>query len=191
MSHIQGLQIITRIREIIEEGKGSLRQVASGRFTGAWPEGIGDDELARRGIATAKPTQVIIRRLGRHPNSPPVGGNLEILRLAVEIGVSRTLDIEGQVDDDVRMTLEAEAMEDVDQIRNALEWPANLTTTEAGQATDLQALRLDEPASRINITRGHGKAFAAEYRLVFEGVALSRPAIVGRGFSDGFDEGFT
>ncbi len=351
MGQIAGAAIIARIREVVEDGMGLLRRVDPGRFAGGWPEGIGDDELARRGVESQKPTQVVVRRVGRHESSPPVGGNLEIMAIVVEIGVSRTVAIAEQVDDDARATLEALAMVDVDMIRQALEWPANLasasvdtpttwpaigswsstgtpvittgvadpfggtsaatveddaaglefvahtegtalvtgqayrgivyvkkdavgkatrvvefefasgTETIAAQidtstgetalratasdyasrgvyavespsgwwrmqlsfvsgsttapgallipavgagstlpvaidvsatgavtfyplatlgaltATDLCSLRLDEPASRVNIARAHGKAFAAEYRLIFEGVALSRPAI--------------
>jgi len=178
VAYLKANAIITRVREIIEDGQGSLRTISATRFTGGYPEGgVGDDELARRGIAVSKPVQVVVRSLGRHPNSPPIGGNLEILEVEVEVAIARTIAIEEMVDDDAHTTLAALALEDVDVIRQALEWPANLTQTEAADATDLCSLRLDRPASNIKVGGGQGKAYSLEYRLRFTGPAFSRPAI--------------
>jgi len=192
MAYIQSACIITRIREIVLEGKGSLRTISAGLYSDGWPEaGVQPDELARRGIATSKPTQIVVRRLGRHPSSPPIGGNLEILNIEVEVATARTIATAEMVDADAEATAKAESMEDVDRIRQALEWPPNLVATEAGAATDLCSLRLDEPASSIRLAGGQGKAYTAEFRLRFEGIALTRPAIVVAAFSSGFDEGFS
>lgn len=128
---------LTAIREVIDSAGGSLRQINAGRFADALHEGVSDDELARRGILAAKPFRVRLGNIRRHPASPPINGNINLLAFEAEVVVSRTIDPEHQVDPDAMAELEALAAEDADALRQALCTPPNLNTTADGTATNL------------------------------------------------------
>lgn len=128
---------LTAIREVLDDGHGSLRTISAGRFVDALHEGTSDDELARRGVVAAKPFRVRLGGQRRHPASPPPNSNVNLITCDVDVIVSRTITPLEQADPDSMATLEASAAEDADAIRQALETPPNLDTTAAGISTNI------------------------------------------------------
>jgi len=136
MAYVQAQALIHRIREVLEQSAGTLRTVPSGRFQGDWPQGLSDATQAR--IVFANPrVRVNLESFSRSQYSPPINGNIVIYDIGVSVIVARLFDREKQITSDDYDAVQAYAAEDTDVIRQALEWPGNLTTTSTGSATDL------------------------------------------------------
>ena len=190
MAYIKANAILTRIREVLEDGQGSLRSISSTRFAGDLPEGLDPTEDARRAISAPR-IEAKITGISRHSQSPPVTGNMLLYSVAIEVRVVRTVTRTEQLTDDDRVTLQALAAEDTDVVRQALEWPGNLTQTEAAVTTDL-ASGLLRYASTKDMVRGavNGGAQTMETVHSFTGVVISRPATTQAAFSSAFGAGF-
>jgi hypothetical protein len=136
MAYIAASAIQTRVREVLQEAAGALRTITAATFGGDLTEGVGDAELARRGVTIAR---IEAREVGmsRSASSPPVIGNLALYDSEWSIKVVRTLDRTTQIDDDTRDAVKALAMKDGDVVAQALGFPGNLTTTTAGTATGI------------------------------------------------------
>ena len=107
-----------------------------GRFLGDWPQGLSDPTQARLTFANPR-VRVNLDALTRSQYSPPINSNIIIYDVDVSIVVARLLDREKQLVSDDYDTVQAAAIEDTDIIRQALEWPGNLTTATVGGATDV------------------------------------------------------
>lgn len=164
---------LTAIREVLDDGAGNLRTVSAGRFVDALHEGISDDELATRGAITSKPFRVRLGGQRRHPASPPINSNINLIAFDVDVTVSRTITTQEQADPDLMATLEALTAEDGDAIRQALETPPNLNTTSAATATNicggcLRFIRSSTPRVVTGAPPAKAQRFEVTHR--FEGV---------------------
>jgi hypothetical protein len=174
MAYIKTDAILARIRELIHDGFGTLRTIDATRFTTGLHEGHVAEHRSRISRLTQKPAEVSIPRQRRHPQSLTVAGSIQIMALDVEIRVERSLVFEGRNDEDAREAVRALAAQDSDALRQVLEWPRNLATTEAGVSTDLKALVFQE--SRTRVVGESGKAMRLDSVHAFLGTALARPA---------------
>jgi hypothetical protein len=115
----------------------------------------------------------------RSAASPPVTGNFLIYEVTIDVRIVRTITTLEQVSDDDDETLRALAFEDCDVVRQALEYPGNLTTTTAGVATDLASGLLSHVRSTQQRVRGavNSGAQTVETTHRFTGYAFARPAV--------------
>jgi hypothetical protein len=132
---------LTRVRELIIGGYGSLRPVTSARFQGDLPDGLLAEEEARRGIQSEIPIEVAYMGRRPHPSRLVITGSVQIALVDIEVRVVRTFAIDSQLDDATRDDVRAQAMIDAEAIEQVLEWPANLSTTQAGASTGLMAIK--------------------------------------------------
>lgn len=178
MAYVQAAALITRLREVLEDSAGTLRTVPAARFDGDSPEGLSADEAMRRSL-TAPRIRARVKVLGRSKSSPPITGNLVIYDITVSVKSRRTITPLEQLDEASNDVLMAAAVTDADVIRQALEYPGNLTQTAAAAATDLVSGMLSfssgdqgEPSRDVNTG-----AQMLEQTLSFTGWLISRPAI--------------
>jgi hypothetical protein len=168
--------ILERVREILEDGYGSVRAINAGRFSGELYEGLPRETQTRLGILSQKPIEASIVEVQRHPQALVVTGSVQIERFILEVRVVRTLETLATVDDNTRDDCKALAAEDSDAIKQALEWPPNLATTQGGTATDCKALIHERSSVRLT-TGPQGGAATLTTIHRFVGTALSRPAV--------------
>lgn len=136
MAYIAASAIQTRVREVLQENAGTLRKVAASTFGGDLTEGVGDPELARRGVTIAR-IEARMVNMKRSASSPPTIGNLALYDSEWVVRVVRTLDRTTQIDDDTRDAVKALALLDADVLAQALGFPGNLTATTAATATGI------------------------------------------------------
>lgn len=176
MAYLQTAAILTRIREVVEDGAGTLRAISS-RFLGDLPEGLDVTEDMRRALDKPR-VESSITSITRSASSPPICGNLIIYELGVDVRVVRTVTPLEQLSDDDRDALRALAAADADYVRQALEYPGNLSTTSGGVSTDLASGMLSFKSSRVVVKRAVNEgAQSVETIHSFTGFALSRPAV--------------
>jgi hypothetical protein len=174
MAYLKGDAILTRIRELIEDGAGSYRAISASRFTGGLHDTQTPATQQRLGVLAQKPAEASITNVSRHPQRLVTGGSVQVHLIEVTIKIVRTVDVAGTVDDDLRDDIKGLAAEDSDALSQALEWPGNLATTSGGTATDLKSLM--HQSSRGRLVGVAGEALRLETVHVFTGTALSRPA---------------
>lgn len=153
MARIQSAYILQRIREVIEDGAGTLRPVTDTRFAGNLPEGLDDEEAMRRTLGISAPVEAAIVGIKRSASSPPVLGNYALYELEILVKVMRMISPLEHLDDDSRVLLQSYAIEDADVLAQALEYPGNLTTTTAGFATQIVSGMLRYVSSRVVVKR--------------------------------------
>ena len=168
--------ILTRIREVIEDGSGTLRVISSARFQGQLPSNLNESEASLR--AMDKP--VVEARTGtisRHPASPPIFGNLSLLNVEFVVMVIRHLSPDHKLDDDLRDDIKALAANDADHLMQALTFPGNLTQTTGSVATNLVSglLTYDSSDEAEIVQEDVGARIVTEHR--FAGVVQTTLAI--------------
>lgn len=136
MATIAAGAILTRIREVLQDGEGAVRALASGAYAGGLYESIAENAEAVRAL-TGPRIGVRFTGLERHPASPPRMGSVQLLALEVEVTVARHFGAAEALDDTARDALQALAMADGDALQQALGWPGNMTATTGGAATGL------------------------------------------------------
>lgn len=177
MAYLKSAAILTRLREVIEQSAGALRTVPDDRFLGDMPEGLDITEEMRRALEAPR-VSAHVRAMGRDPASPPLVGNVQLEKLSVEVRVIRTLTTLEQISETDNDVLQAAAMTDSDVLRQAIEYPGNLSTTTAGTATDIVSGLLVFSGSRFETTRAvNDGAQRFESIHTFTGIAISRPAV--------------
>lgn len=176
MAYLKADEIYERVRELVEDGLGSVRTAAAARFTGDLPDGLTDEEQARRGVVGARVEPRIVE-VRRHPQRLVITGDVQYHLVVLEVRVVRTLATEQDVDDGLRDDVHALALQDASVLSQVLEWPGNLRQTAGGEDTDLLSLMHQRSTMpRARVTGSAGKATAIETIHRFEGTALSRPA---------------
>lgn len=174
MAYIKTAEILTRIRELLQDGYGSVRTINASRFQGGLHAGQTPDHQARLGILSQLPCEASITKTLRHPQRLVITGSVQIELLEIQVNVVRTVAIDGQVTDSVRDAAKALAAEDADAIKQVLEWPPNLTLTNAGAATDLKGMSYQGSDHRF--LGAAGKAMRLDTIHRFHATCLSRPA---------------
>jgi hypothetical protein len=167
---------LTRVRELLVGGFGSLRPITSTRFQGDLPDGLLAEEEARRGILAEIPIEVIYLGRKPHPSRLVITGNVQIHLVEMQVNVVRTRAIDAQVDDATRDAISAAAIEDGEAIEQVLEWPYNLETTQAGASTGLMAIRFMQTTSPAELTVEAGQAQVVKTKHLLQATIKSAPA---------------
>lgn len=128
--------LYTRLREVLEAGEGTLREIPEGTFGGVLPEELSDRSLAVKALAKPR-TEAWIIKWETSPNSPPLYSNLAIYVIEVRIRVVRLLTLVAHLGDVNRDAVKALAGSDADLIRQAVSFPGNLLVTAGGVETGL------------------------------------------------------
>lgn len=136
MANIDCDAIITRVREVLQDGAGSIRTISSARFDGGFYQGMSPEEQSLRALATPR-VEPSVFVTGRNPDSPPINGTLLFYDVTVTVAVVRHLSPTHKLDDAKRDDIKALAANDSDIVAQALCWPGNLTATSGGTPTGL------------------------------------------------------
>jgi hypothetical protein len=177
VSNIASAALLTRLREVLVEGRGSVRTITAARFDGDFPEGLSDPAQLRRAIV--KPlVRADVRTLGRSKSSPPINGNILIYDIKVTVVTMRAVERRQQLVGSLNDTLFADSLTDQDLIIQALTYPRNLTTTHAGTATGLISGLLEFADASTGVVRAiDDGAQKLESTLTFTGWLQCAPAV--------------
>ena len=101
MAYLQTAHAITRIREVIGEGRGTQYTVPPGRFQDALRRGIDEGQATLRGHEAAAPFRVEFTGSARNAASPVFNrSNLQKYDVGINVVVSRSLGAAAKVDPD-------------------------------------------------------------------------------------------
>lgn len=177
MAYIAASAILTRVREVLEDSAGTLRTVPAARFLGDLPEGLSEDAESMRAISKPR-VEASMVSVKRSPSTPPIIGSLLLYEVEIAVRVVRVVTTLEQLSDDDRVALQALAFEDCDVVRQALEYPGNLTSTTAGTATGLCSGLLRYTGSKAAPLRRRvdGGSQPFEVTHTFSGVAQAAAA---------------
>ena len=150
------LAILTRVREVLEDGEGAVRAVTAGAYVAGTHTAL--DALADSAASIGKPTvEASITARVRHPSSPPRQSSYTLEQITVEVRVVRPFDGITDLNVTARTALNALAPSDGFDIAQALGWPGNMTATEAASETGLvsgQLFDLGTSVASIEYTSG-------------------------------------
>jgi hypothetical protein len=173
--------LVTRMREVIEDSRGTLRTIAANTYSGDLAPGLGLNEEARRGLhvlVDGAPTECRVASVKRSAASPPVIGNIALYDIEVEVRTVYPTTSNVKISDSYRDAVSGLAAKAADVIGQAFGYPGNLLTTQAGTATGLVSGLLSHLGSTYE-WRGQandaGGVLEARHR--FKGVAKSAPAV--------------
>lgn len=175
MAYIAADAILQRLRELLQDGGGSIRAISSARLAGNLPPGLSPEEQRRRGCDTSKPIEVSLDGVLPHPNRLTSSGSVQIHTVPVTVRVVRTLAVSEQVDDTLRDDVRALAIEDSSAIQDVLSWPNNLATTDVGAiSTGIKGADFVESRARVQGVVGAAMDVTTEHR--FNLTVVSTPA---------------
>jgi len=128
--------ITTAIREVIEDGTGSVRTITSGDYLPGETSARSVPGLSHDALIAPR-AEVRIVETARHEASPAITGSFQLVALEIEIRLVRSLTTFKLLDHDARQAVYDLAARDGDVLAQALTWPGNLTQTAASAATGL------------------------------------------------------
>jgi hypothetical protein len=136
MANLATSAILTAIREVIEDGTGSVRTITSGDYLPGETSARSIPGLSRDALIAPR-AEVRLVETTRSEASPAITGSFQLLALDLEIRLVRSLTTFKLLDHDARQAVHALAALDGDVLAQALTWPGNLTQTAAAAATGL------------------------------------------------------
>ena len=145
---LPALAILTRIREVLEDGYGAVRTVAADTYEPGTHEAL--DVLADS-VGSLTSPRIEARIVDRRPHAsrPPRQGTFTLEEITVDVRLVRDFSGYQDLSTDARTALSALAIEDGHSIAQALTWPGNLTATEAASATGLVSGCLNDVSSAL------------------------------------------
>lgn len=152
---LPALAILTRIREVLEDGAGDVRALPDGAFGSNTHDAL--DALADSLASIGKPQAFAkIVSTSRHGSSPSRVGSFTLEALDIEVRIVRGFDGHRDLNADARTALEALAASDAFDVAQALTWPGNMAATEAGAETGLVSGTLRHVGNAIPSTEYTG-----------------------------------
>lgn len=140
--------ILTRIREVLEDGEGALRTITADTYRpGAGP--LRSDAAQATDALVKARVEVQIVATEPHPARPPRLGTFTLDIVELEVRVVRSVTGVTALNATTRTALLAAADEDASRIAQALTMPGNLVATEAAAATHLVSGMLEHVGSEI------------------------------------------
>lgn len=168
---LPSLAILTRVREVLEDGRGAVRVVTAATYVPGTHAAL--DALADSVGAIGKPSiEARITERSRHPASPPRQGSYTLEALTVEVRVVRGFDGAQDLNASARTALHALAASDGFEASQALGWPGNMAATEDATPTGLVSGQLQDLGSSIGsveFPRGQNGRLVTIHR--FAGIA--------------------
>jgi hypothetical protein len=177
MSNIQAAAICTRVREVLTQAAGSVRTISSGTYTDDYPDGLDDSARERRALEGPR-IRAAFALTGPARESPPTNSNLLIYDGTITVTIEHLLARDQQLDSDAYDVVQAAAFADADVVRQALEYPGNLTATNASAVTDIVSgcARLVSSSVVVNGQINDGAQLLTSTQ-VFAVKVLARPAV--------------
>jgi len=174
MSYAPFAYALQRVRELVQDGAGSIRAITSTRFQGDLPEGLTAEEYTRRGIVSEIHTDSRWGVEKRHPSRLTIACTTQIHLVELTVTVARTLATPQQVSDTLRDAVVSLAAEDSGALQQVLEWPQNLSTTSDGHDTGLKGLQYIDSTPQIIGNAGQAQQLRTVQR--FDATIVSNPA---------------
>lgn len=172
-------RLLKRLREVLE-GSAGTRPTTTSQFVGDLPPGLSVNEESRRALLDSTllgvPVESRIVSIRRSPASPPTLGNLALFDVQVEIKAVYPIVTAEALTDASRDAVAGFAGKHADEIAQAVGYPGNLSTTNAGQDTGVVSGLLAHVSSDFVWAGEPGKAGTLTGRHLFKGVAKSAPA---------------
>jgi hypothetical protein len=175
--------LITRMREVLEDVRGTLRTITAGTYEGNLAPGLDLNEEARRafvviaGSGAGAPTEARIASVSRSAASPPVIGNLALYDIRVEVKQVFPYTSQVKLDDTYRDAIAGVAAAAADIIAQAFTYPGNLLTKQSGAATGLVSGMFAYDGSSYEWRGPVNEAGTLEAIHKFRGVVQSAPAV--------------
>lgn len=145
---LPALAIITRIREVLEDGAGAVRVLSAGAYGSDSHAAM--SELTSSVGAIGKPqADVTVNARGRHPSSPAEPCSFALVAIEITVRITRSFDGYQDLSRAARDELSALAASDGFDVSQALTWPGNMSATAASSATGLLSERLADAGSAI------------------------------------------
>lgn len=137
MANVDVDAVLTRAREILEGDALGHRIPSAGSYIGGLPPGVTDAEASRRGLVAPR-YDVRVTALEPHPSRPPAMHTLGIYTIEISVAIVRHVYLEAAlISEDRDQSYTGLALNDGDVIRQALEFPFNMTQTNAAAQTGL------------------------------------------------------
>lgn len=125
-----------RLREVIDDGLGSVRTVPNDRIAGNLPAGLTPTAQFERTINRPR-FDCLVTHVTPSDDSPPGAvGSIALLDVEFELRFVYALPLMESPDEE-RDNARAIALEDMDLVRQALEWHDQLSATDAGVSTQI------------------------------------------------------
>lgn len=144
--------VLQAVRDVLDDGHGSLRTIATDRFSDALPEAVAEEEKQRRGLGNPAPFRIRVTRIAPNAASAPINSSVILRDFELEVTVSRTLSLPEILNADDMQTLQALCLEDQSAVSQALGTPPNLSQTALGTDTNIAGGALRYLDSRNVVT---------------------------------------
>jgi len=153
MAYLNGDDILTRIREVLEQAAGSLRVIPTDTYHGGLWGDLSADEQSRR--ATWRPlTEARITSIEPHGARCSVTSNVGLLALEVEVLVTRHVGPEHMAQDTIRDFTSGAAATDADVVTQALGYPGAMDRATTGVVGGLLSYVSSETAIELATSDG-------------------------------------
>jgi len=126
MATFDAAALTTRIRQILEDGAGSLREITASTYQSLAGESLTNDELSLR-AAEAPRYRIVYESISRAPETPSRPSNRQILDVELDVVVIRHVPPVANDSDSAIDAVKNAAVADHDVIAQALEWPGNVS----------------------------------------------------------------
>lgn len=177
MTTIAVNSLMVRLREVLEDGYGSLRTVAADTYGGNLPDALTSMGDSVRSLGQPQ-VECLITGIERSPSSPMLLGNAALYKVDVRVRVVRRLSADLSVAEAARDAVKAAAATDADVIAQVLSKPGNLTATEAAAATGLVSGMLSYRSSSLTVTSVvEDGSSVIESNHLFQGTIQSAPPV--------------
>lgn len=177
MTTIATSALLTRLREVLEDGYGSLRTIAAATYGGNLPEDFTGQGDSVRSLGQPQ-VECLITKITRSPSSPILKSNVALYELDVRVRIVRRMSADLAVSETARDAVKAAASTDADVITQALSWPGNLTTTQAGASTGVVSGMLSHRESSTTVSGVvEDGASIVETLHLFTGTIQSAPPV--------------
>lgn len=177
MSYIAAQALYDRLREVLQAGAGSLRQILAGTYGGDLPDAFTPMGDAIRAVAKPQ-VECLIGTMERSPSTPVLMSNIALYRFEVRVRVVHRVPIWAQISEADRDIVKANAALAVDVITQGLSYPGNLSQTAGGTQTGLVSGMLSHVKSTTQpLAVVEDGAALLETEHLFQGTIQSAPAV--------------
>lgn len=176
MAHMDGVTILRAIRGVLENGEGSVATILANTYQSGTHEALGFSEDVLAAFCNPR-VELSGSTVGRNAASPPRGGNLEYVDIAVEVRLVRSFTVIHSLDPEQRETLRGLAMTDADVVGQALTHPGNLAQDSDSNPTGLVSgclLSAGSTVGTIEVEDSQSGRLVSTHR--FTGIVQTAPA---------------
>lgn len=170
-------RLTQRLRELATQAAGDMRTIPAGRFEERLPEGLPLAKEMKRVLPSeagaAGQPRIEVGAVKLRGRLHPPTGSKQVRRIEVDLRVVRGLSKEMINDDDKRYDEHGLASEDGELLAQAIEVPANLERTNAGELTGCRSLVHTSSDPKVRSTKK-----GADYPQLIETIHRFRGLLV-------------